>query len=56
MEKYFIFLMGFTSGLLITYLLCYFPMKNMKIQVTKLRGQVYYWSRQMPIGKKKPAK
>jgi len=28
-----------------------YSLKNIKQQVSKLRGQVYYWSRQMPVTK-----
>jgi len=44
---------GLIIGIIITYLLFYFLIDNMKSQIEKLRGQVYYWSRQMPVGRKK---
>lgn len=57
MENYFIFLtgvgLGTLIGIIITYLLCYFPIKTVKLQLNKLRSQVYYWSRQMPVKKNK---
>ena len=31
----------------------YLYLKKTERQITKLRGQLYYWSRQIPIGSKK---
>jgi len=43
---------GFAAGILISYMIYYKPLRILKWQVKKLKGQVYYWSRQMPIVKK----
>ena len=50
LEILFIFL-GFTSGVIVTIFAMNYSLKNIKKQVSKLRGQVYYWSRQMPVAK-----
>ena len=47
-EVLFTFL-GFTSGVMVTIFAMNYSLKNIKQQVSKLRGQVYYWSRQMPV-------
>ena len=44
---------GFAAGVIIMLTYYYFPMKKLRDQVWKLKGQVYYWSRQMPVNKKK---
>ena len=44
---------GFAAGVIIVFVYYYFPMKKLKNQVWKLKGQVYYWSRQMPVNKRK---
>jgi len=44
---------GFAAGVIIVFVYYYFPMKKLKDQVWKLKGQVYYWSRQMPVNKRK---
>ena len=49
-EVLFTFL-GFTSGVMVTIFAMNYSLKNIKQQVSKLRGQVYYWSRQMPVAK-----
>ena len=49
-EVLFTFL-GFTSGVMVTIFAKNYSLKNIKQQVSKLRGQVYYWSRQMPVSK-----
>ena len=50
--------LGFCFGSIFTTLYFAFPLKRLKKQVYKLRGQVYYWSRQMPVSAKRgrPAK
>ena len=56
--EWLILLLGFLGGA-ITISFCYcYPMRTLKSQIYKLRGQVYYWSRQMPVAKKRgrPAK
>ena len=45
--------MGFTIGTVAAVIYFYFPIKKLKEQVWKLKGQVYYWSRQMPVKKKR---
>ena len=42
---------GLLSGSFITSVCYCFPMRKLKRQLYKLRGQVYYWSRQMPVAK-----
>jgi len=51
-------LFGFVSGSIVTMILYQIPIRRMKRSLYKLRGQVYYWSRQMPVvGKRgRPAK
>ena len=50
--------LGFSMGCIFSTVYFSFPMKRLRRQVYKLRGQVYYWSRQMPVAKKRgrPAK
>jgi len=43
---------GFLLGCIVTNFCYCFSFKNLRNQVSKLRGQVYYWSRQMPIKQK----
>ena len=50
LEILFIFL-GFTSGVIVTIFAMNYSLKNIKKQVSILRGPVYYWSRQMPVAK-----
>ena len=45
--------MGFTTGVIVVFIYYYFPMKKLKEQVWIFKGQVYYWSRQMPVNKKR---
>ncbi len=45
--------MGFAVGTITMLAYYYFPMKKLRNQVWKLKGQVYYWSRQMPVAKKR---
>jgi len=47
------FFVGFAAGTLISYFIYYTPVKRLKEQVWKLKNQVYYWSRQMPVERKK---
>lgn len=51
--EWLILAIGFCFGSLITHIMCTFPMKRLRKQLYKLRGQVYYWSRQMPVAKKR---
>ena len=44
---------GFAAGIMTSYFICYIPLKRLKNRVSKLKGQVYYWSRQMPVAKKR---
>tara|TARA_R110002020_G_C16093072_1_gene758043 strand:- start:21 stop:215 length:195 start_codon:yes stop_codon:yes gene_type:complete len=44
---------GFAAGTVISYIIYYKPLRILKWQVKKLKGQVYYWSRQMPVIKKR---
>jgi len=53
---YSMFFTGFIAGAIMTCLICYYSIKDIKNQVKKLRGQVYYWSRQMPVGRAKRPK
>ena len=48
-----ILFVGFAAGVIISYIIYYKPLRALKWQVKKLKGQVYYWSRQMPIAKKR---
>jgi hypothetical protein len=50
------FFTGFIAGVIITCVVCYCSIKDIKNQVKKLRGQVYYWSRQIPVSRKKRPK
>ena len=40
-------------ALSVSLFVVYLCLKKTEQQVTKLRGQLYYWSRQIPIGSKK---
>jgi hypothetical protein len=44
---------GFFGGVVITGAYYYFPLKSLRNQLYKIKGQVYYWSRQMPVAKKR---
>ena len=44
---------GFSGGVIITGVYYYFPLKNLRRQLYKIKGQVYYWSRQIPVAKKR---
>ena len=44
---------GFSGGVIVTGMYYYFPMKRLQKQIWKIKGQVYYWSRQMPVKKKR---
>jgi|TARA_R100001530_G_C4251181_1_gene137871 hypothetical protein len=44
---------GILMGGFITSLCYCLPIKRLRKQVYKLRGQVYYWSRQIPVPKKR---
>tara|TARA_R110000824_G_scaffold218917_11_gene405715 strand:- start:338 stop:526 length:189 start_codon:yes stop_codon:yes gene_type:complete len=45
----------FALGLVVACLSYIIPMRKLKKLVYKLKGQVYYWSRQIPV-KKKPGR
>tara|TARA_R100000458_G_scaffold19154_1_gene16750 strand:- start:172 stop:363 length:192 start_codon:yes stop_codon:yes gene_type:complete len=49
-------LIGFTCGVIVTIFVMSYSLKNLKEQISKLRGQVYYWSRQIPVSKGKRPK
>ena len=42
---------GFLCGVIVSILVFSFSLHNLKQQVTKLKKQVYYWSRQIPVRK-----
>ena len=44
---------GFAIGVIVAGAYYYFPMKKLRNQYWKLKGQVYYWSRQIPVKKKR---
>jgi len=46
-------LVGFFFGVIITIIGMYLPVRKVKRQLYKVRGQVYYWSRQMPVTAKR---
>lgn len=48
-----VLLVGFLMGAFATSVCYCYPIKRLKRQVYKLRGQVYYWSRQIPVPKKR---
>jgi hypothetical protein len=45
----------FTLGLLVASVAYCIPIRRLKKLVYKLKGQVYFWSRQIPV-KKKPGR
>lgn len=45
---------GFAIGTIFTSLYFYFPIRKLRSSLWKLKGQVYYWSRQMPVNQPKP--
>lgn len=44
---------GFTLGVLFILFVWKRSVNDMKQQIEKLRGQVYYWSRQIPVSAKR---
>jgi len=56
--EWLILAIGVFFGGIITHVMYIFPLKRLRKQLYKLRGQVYYWSRQMPVKAKRgrPAK
>ena len=46
-------LTGFTVGVLFILFVWRRSVNDMKQQIEKLRGQVYYWSRQIPVSAKR---
>ena len=46
-------LIGFFFGVIITIIGMYLPLKKVRKQLYKVRGQVYYWSRQIPVTAKR---
>jgi hypothetical protein len=46
-------LLGFSFGVIITIIGMYLPLKRVRKQLYKVRGQVYYWSRQIPVTAKR---
>ena len=46
-------LLGFFFGVIITMVGMHLPLKRVRKQLYKVRGQVYYWSRQMPVTAKR---
>lgn len=46
-------LIGFFFGVIITIIGMYLPLKRVRKQLYKVRGQVYYWSRQIPVTAKR---
>tara|TARA_R100000656_G_scaffold125012_1_gene104994 strand:- start:1052 stop:1255 length:204 start_codon:yes stop_codon:yes gene_type:complete len=46
---------GFAAGVVLMSLYYILPLRRLKYQMKKLRGQVYYWSKQLPI-KRKPGR
>ena len=47
----------FSLGIIVTMFSYQIPMRKLRKLVYKLKGQVYYWSRQMPAKlKKKPGR
>tara|TARA_R110002020_G_scaffold55264_4_gene153433 strand:- start:2243 stop:2434 length:192 start_codon:yes stop_codon:yes gene_type:complete len=54
----FMFAAGFAAGVIVVGICFYKPIKRLRRQLYRLRGQVYYWSKQMPVSKKRgrPAK
>jgi hypothetical protein len=51
--EYLMLFVGFSGGVIITGVYYYFPLKKLRNQLYKVKGQVYYWSRQMPVAKKR---
>lgn len=45
---------GFATGIIFASLFFYLPIKRLKSRVWKLKKQVYYWSRQIPLVKPTP--
>lgn len=45
----------FALGLIVASAAYFIPMRRLKKLVYKLKGQVYYWSRQIPV-KRKPGR
>ena len=56
--EYLMFATGFVAGVIVVGICFHKPIKRLRRQLYRLRGQVYYWSRQMPVSKKRgrPAK
>ena len=51
--EYLILFVRLSGGVIITGVYYYFPLKKLRNQLYKVKGQVYYWSRQMPVAKKR---
>lgn len=47
-----VMLAGFCTGLIVVGLYYYFLNKSLQDQIEKLRKQVFYWSRQMPLNRR----
>jgi len=47
------FTSGIVVGLVASMVFYHCSIKRLKQQLYKLKGQVYYWSRQMPVAKKR---
>ena len=46
-------LISFLCGIIVSIFIFSFYLNNLKQQIMKLEKQVYYWSRQMPVAKKR---
>ena len=49
--EYLMFATGFVAGVIVVGICFHRPIKRLRRQLYRLRGQVYYWSRQMPVAK-----
>ena len=50
---------GFAAGIVLMSLYYILPLRKLKYQMRKLRGQLYYWSKQNPMtypAKRKPGR
>ena len=45
---------GFATGIIFAGLYFYLPIRRLRSQLWKLKSQVYYWSRQIPLITPKP--
>jgi len=45
---------GIVIGISFSAIAFYLPIKRLRRRIWKLKGQVYYWSRQMPVNQPKP--